>query len=316
MTQKYSYLSFHNLTPEQMVLRVSVLSVVTALILIILKTVAVAESGSLAMLASLTDSALDLLASLITFFAVRFAKKPPDKEHPFGHGKAEAFSALIQAGLVFASAALILRDAWDHWRDPPIIEAGLLAMGVMIISLSLTLALIWAQSYALKASGSIAISADRSHYTADLAGNLVAMIGVGVASLGVACVDTLAGVIIALWLVWGAIKVLREAADHLMDRALEDTDIMRIQSAVMLDRLVLGVHNLKTRVSGPYVLIQMHMELDPDLSLARAHEIIIGAEKRVLAEFPNADILIHPDPKGFAEPHIDVFKRDRLNPTG
>jgi len=299
--------SFRGLSPQDMILRVSSLSVFVAITLIILKSLALSASGSVAILASLTDSGLDLLASLITFFAVRFARTPPDKEHPFGHGKAEAFSALFQAALVFASAALILQDAWTHLRNPEPVTGGAVSIAVMIASLILTTLLILAQNAALKASQSVAVSADRAHYASDLAGNGVALVGVGAGAAGVAHVDAIAGALIALWLLWGALKVLREAADSLMDKALSEEEEQRIIAAAMDAAEVLNIHRLRTRISGPHVLIQMHMALPSALSLVRAHEIIVSAENRILAEFPNADILIHPDPDGASEPHGGVF---------
>lgn len=306
-TRNFNPFSFSGLTPQEMILRVSALSVFVALTLIGLKTLALLASGSVAVLASLTDSGLDLLASLITFFAVRFARTPPDKEHPFGHGKAEAFSALFQAALVFSSAALILRDAWDHLRAPEPVSGGLLSVAVMIVSLVLTGLLIAAQNAALKASQSVAVSADRAHYLTDIAGNSIALVGVGAGALGVPHIDAIAGGAIALWLLWGALHVLKDAADSLMDRALTDEAQARIHDLASDDPEVLNIHRLRTRISGPHVLIQMHMALRPDLTLVRAHEIIVSAEKRILSAYPNADILIHPDPDGASEPHGGIF---------
>jgi cation diffusion facilitator family transporter len=283
------------------------LSVTVATILVVLKAFVLIMSGSLSILASLTDSGLDLVASLITFFAVRYAKTPPDKEHPFGHGKAEAFSALFQAGLVFASGALILQDCISHFLHPePVRESGW-AVAVLIVSLILTFGLVAVQTRVLKAENSVAVSADRMHYLTDIVTNIVALIGVGVAALGFGLADTIAGVIMALWFLWGAVSVLREAADHLMDRAMDDGDIARIRELVMDDGLVLGIHQIRTRMAGPYVLIQMHVELDPHLNLVEAHRIIIAAENRLIEAFPNADIIIHPDPQGMAEAHGGVF---------
>ncbi|MFT4091916.1 MAG: cation diffusion facilitator family transporter, partial [Asticcacaulis sp.] len=209
-------LSFKNLTPDEMVLRVSGLSLLTALILIVLKSVAVVASGSMALLASLADSGLDLMASFITFLAIRFARRPPDSNHPFGHGKAEAFSALFQAGLVFFSAALILREGFVRLSEPQVITSGGLAIVVMIVSILLTGALVTVQGIAAKASGSVAIQADRAHYMVDLLSNGVALMGIIAAVAGFGFVDALAGLVIGLWLVWGAIGVLRQASDHLM----------------------------------------------------------------------------------------------------
>jgi ferrous-iron efflux pump FieF len=287
---------------------VALLSVATATVLIIVKAIAWRASDSVAILASLSDSALDLVASLITLYAVRYAAVPPDAEHRFGHGKAEAFSSLLQGGLVFASGALIGREAFHAFFNPRPIEHGLAGVIVMIVSIVLTLGLITAQSRVLKASGSIAIAGDRAHYAADLGSNAVALAGVAAASwLGLTWVDAAAGLVVALWLIWGAIGVFREASDQLLDRELPEADRERIVALATADPRLLGVHQLRTRASGPYIHMQMHADLASDISLAEAHAIIVAAENRLLEAFPSADIIIHPDPRGLAEKHGGVF---------
>lgn len=303
-------MSVSALTPETQALtrRVTALSVGVAAILIVVKTGAWLASGSVAMLASLADSGLDLIASLITFFAVRYAAVPPDAEHRFGHGKAEAFSSLMQGGLVFASGALIGQEAIRAMLNPRPVDHGLVAMAVMLVSIALTLALILAQSKVLKATGSIAVSGDRAHYAADLGSNAVALVGIGAASfLGLFWIDAAAGLIVALWLIWGAIGVFREAADQLMDHELPDAERARIVALATEDPRVLGVHQLRTRASGPYVHMQMHADLAAGITLREAHAIMVEAENRLLLAFPAADILIHPDPRGEAEPHGGLF---------
>lgn len=288
--------------------RVALLSVATASVLIVVKAIAWVASGSVAILASLSDSALDLVASLITVYAVRYAAEPPDAEHRFGHGKAEAFSSLMQGGLVFASGALIGREAINALLHPRPVEHGLAGVVVMLISIGLTLALITAQTRVVKASGSIAISGDRAHYAADLASNLVALVGVGAAAwLGLPWLDAAAGLVVALWLIWGAIGVFREASAQLMDQELPEEERTRIVQLATVDPRVLGVHQLRTRASGPYVHMQMHADLAADISLAEAHTIMVAAENRLLEAFPSADIIIHPDPRGLAEKHGGVF---------
>ena len=289
------------------VLLAAALSVSVAAILVVLKGAVMLMSGSLSILASLTDSGLDLVASLITFAAVRYAKTPPDKEHPFGHGKAEAFSALFQAALVFASGALILQTCVDHVLHPQVVRESGWAIAVLVLSLILTIGLVTVQTRVLRDETSVAVSADRMHYLTDLVTNVVALIGVGATALGFGLADTLAGFVMGGWFLWGAISVLREASDHLMDRAMSDDDVARIRDLVLSDGAVRGVHQIRTRLAGPYVLVQMHVELDPRLSLAEAHRIIISAETRLIEAFPNADIIIHPDPQGEAEPHSSVF---------
>jgi ferrous-iron efflux pump FieF len=293
--------------------RATLYSVATATVLIAAKLLAWRVSGSVALLSSLADSGLDLIASLITFFAVRYAVVAPDAEHAFGHGKAEAFASLVQAALVFASAALVGQEAIQRLLHPQPVEHGLVATVVMAGSVVLTALLVIAQTRILRRTGSIAVSGDRAHYFADLGGNLVGLIGVGVAAyvvvpgLDLSWADAAAGLVITAWLVWGAIGVFREASDQLMDKGLEPEAIEQIRRLAGDDPRILGVHELRTRVSGPYLMVQLHMDLDPRLTLEEAHVIIVAAEARIHEAFPAADILIHPDPRGRAGPHGGPF---------
>lgn len=301
----------HGLSPAEtaaLTRRVTLLSVATAAVLVTLKAGVWLMSGSMALLASAADSGLDLVASLVTFFAVRYAVAPPDAEHRFGHGKAEAFASLVQAGLVFASAALIAREAVGDLLDPRPLRAEGWAVAVMIVSTALTMVLITAQTRVLRKTSSVAVSGDRAHYASDLASNIIALIGIGASAwLGVNGLDAAAAIVIAALLLWGAVGVFREAANQLMDHELPDEQRTRIVDLVSQDRRLTGVHQLRTRASGPYVHMQMHVDLDPDLTLEAAHEVIVAAEKRLLEVFPHADIIIHADPRGRAEPHGGAF---------
>ena len=305
----------HGLSPAQttaLTRRVTLYSVSVAAVLVTLKLAAWLASGSVAMLASMADSGLDLLASLTTFWAVRFAATPPDAEHRFGHGKAEGFASLVQAGLVFASAALIGREAIGDLLHPHPIAEGGWAVAVMGVSIVLTGLLIAAQNRVLKQTSSVAVSGDRAHYAADLASNGIALAGIAVAAwLGVGGLDAAAALAIAAILLWGAIGVFREAGGQLMDHELPDEVRARIVDLMTQDRRLTDVHQLRTRASGPYVHIQMHVDLDPELTLEAAHQVIVAAENRVLDAFPSADIIIHADPRGRAEPHGGAFAEIR-----
>jgi cation diffusion facilitator family transporter len=289
--------------------RVTLYSVITALILIGLKAASWRTSGSVAILASLADSSLDLIAALATFYAVRYAAEPPDAEHRFGHGKAESFASLLQAALVVASGALVAREAIVRLLDPRPVASGGWAVGVMLISIGLTALLVSAQGRALKSQGSVAVSSDRIHYVLDLLSNVVALVGVaGAAFLEIDWLDGAAGLVVAAGFLWGAIRVFREAAGQLMDVSLPPEAHAQIVALVTADPAITGVHQLRTRVSGPYVLMQMHADLDPGLTLEDAHKIVVGAERRILEAFPAADIIIHADPRGRAEPHGGAFQ--------
>lgn len=282
----------------------ALLSTGVALLLVVLKSGAWLLSGSIAMLSSLADSGLDLAASLVTFMAVRYAATPPDSKHRFGHGKAEAFAGIFQAGLVAVSAVLIVAEAVSHLVNPVPIGAGGLNLIVMAISIAATGFLVSAQTRAIRKTGSVATKGDRIHYFSDLAANVATMAGIAAASfLGWAWADPATGILIAIWLAIGARQVAKAAADHLMDREMPEQDRERIRTLALDDPRLRGMHDLRTRFAGPYIHIQFHAVLDPNLTLETAHEIIVAAEARIRSEFPAADVIIHPDPQDRSQPH-------------
>jgi len=279
--------------------RITRLSVGVAVALIALKAFALGASGSVSILASLTDSSLDLIASLATFYAVRWAAAPPDAEHRYGHGKGEAMAALVQAGLIFASAVFIGWEALQRIVDPHPVAAGAWAVAVMIVSIGLTAGLVWLQGKALKATGSLAVAGDRSHYAADLAANGVVLIGVvSGAWLRAPGLDAAAGLVVAIWLFWGAFGLLKDASDHLLDRSAGEAEQQAVTAAVLADPRITGVHALRTRMAGSTLMAQMHVDMDPHLTLEAAHAIVEAAEARIRAVVPDSDILIHADPAG------------------
>lgn len=290
--------------PHSATRAVTRLSVGVAIVLIALKAFALGASGSVSILASLADSALDLAASLATFYAVRWTAAPPDEDHRYGRGKGEALAALVQSGLVFGSSLFIGWEAVQRLFDPRPVTAGPWAVAVVLASIALTGWLVWMQGRALRKSGSLAVQADRAHYASDLAANVVVLIGVIAGTfLAAPGLDAAAGLVVAVWLFWGAVGLLKGATHHLLDRAAPDTDRMAITTTVLSDPRISGVHQLRTRLSGSVMMIQMHVDLDPGLSLVAAHDIVVEAENRLLAIWPHADILIHPDPRGRTRPH-------------
>lgn len=283
------------------------LSVAIASILIVLKLWAWIASGSVSVLASLADSGLDLAASLVTLGAVAYAAAPPDDEHRYGHGKAEGFAALMQAGLVGASAALIAREAFDRFVDPRPVLEGTIPVLVMVISILLTGVLIYFQTRALKQTGSVATAGDRAHYAADMGANVAVIFGVvGASYLKIPLIDPIIGLGVAVWLAFGALDVAKDAFDQLMDKELSDDARERIIELAQGAEKKWKVHDLRTRAAGPIIHIQFHLDLPNIATLAEAHDIMVECEKRILSEFPGADILIHPDPQN-AEPHGAPF---------
>ena len=297
--------------------RVTWLSVATALILTALKAGVWLATGSVSILASLADSGLDFIAAVGSFAAVRYAVAPPDAEHRFGHGKAEAFASLVQAGLVFASAALVGQEAIVRLLHPQPIQREGWAIGAMAVSMGLTGLLVTAQTRVLRQARSVAVTGDRAHYLADLASNVVALIAIAASALlGLGGVDALGGLAVAALLLWGAVSVFRQASNELMDRELPDEARAKIIALMTEDPRLTDVHQLRTRASGPTIHIQMHADLDPALTLELANEVVVAAERRVLEAFPSADIIIHADPRGRAEPHGGAFAEKQAAAKG
>lgn len=282
----------------------TVLSVSVASILVIAKLWGWWASGSIALLASFFDSLLDLAASITAFLAVRYAARPADNEHRFGHGKAEAFSSLLQAVLVAASATFLFVEGTRRLIDPQPVEAGGWALGVMALSLVLTLFLVRMQTLVIRRTGSIAVTGDRAHYTADILSNLAVMGGIALAVFaGFDWADPVLALFVGFLLARSAYGLGRDSVNQLLDRELPDTTRAHIEALLTDDPRVLGIHELRTRAAGPLIHIQVHMDLEPYQSLKDAHEVVVDAENRVLKHYPAADLLIHSDPYGYGEAH-------------
>ena len=284
--------------PHAITRRITAISLVAALIMVLMKSYALGASGSVSVLASLADSGFDMLGSLFTFFAVRMAAAAPDDKHRYGHGKIEGIAALVQSGIVLASAAFIGFQAVGRIINPQPVSQGPQAIAIIAFTMAMTIWLVWMQTRAVKATGSLAVKGDRAHYTADLAANAVVLIGlVSGAILNAPGLDAIAGLIVAVWLTWGAISLMRSSADHLLDASAPEEDHTRIVGLVLSDPNISNVHQLRARLAGQVMMIQMHVDLDPDLSLLAAHDIVAAAEKRIMNSYPMVDVIIHPDPR-------------------
>lgn len=282
-------------------------AVASALLLIGVKTWAYLHTGSVALLSSLADSALDLLASALNLVAVRFALTPADDLHRFGHGKAEPLSGLAQAAFVAGSAVLIIVQAISRLHDPaPVTEAGL-GIGVTVFSIAVTLGLVLLQRYVIARTASVAIGADALHYTGDLLLNASVIAALVLASMpGFGWADPVFGIAISVFILVNAVRIAVHSVDALMDRELPAEERARIKVIALQHPKVRRVHELRTRSSGVQKHIQMHIVLDPDLKLLDAHRICDDVEKALEAEFPGVDIIIHEDPDGIAEYHPRV----------
>ena len=281
-------------------------SVTVAVTLIVAKLVIWDMSDSVALLSSLIDSSLDVMASLISLFAVRQALLPADKEHRFGHGKAESLAALGQSLFVGGSAVFLAFEAGGRVLRPQEIDNGIAAISVMVLSLVMTLVLVQFQRFVIKETGSVAIAADSLHYSADLLVNGGIIIGlIAVTAFGWTLADPIVALAVVLYLIVTAWRISLRAMDMLMDRELDDSAREEIRSIILSHPEVKSMHDLRTRSAGVHSFIQLHLELDGDLSLSEAHRIADEVEKLVSAKFENAEILIHQDPEGLDEDRPD-----------
>ena len=277
----------------------TIASVLTAFVMVVMKAVAFVLTGSTAMLGSLLDSILDMSASVVNLFAVRYSLTDADEEHRFGHGKADSLGALAQAGLIAGSSVYLGIESIAQLRSPDPVEASNIGIIVMAISIGLTLGLVMFQRFVVARSGSVAISADLLHYSGDLAMNAGVILALVLSShFGLHVADPVIGLLIALWLLRGAVKIAFSAFDQLMDRELPEDERTRIQAAALAIDDVLAVHDLRTRQSGLDTFVQLHVELDGGISLYRAHVIADMVEMEVQDIHPGADVFVHLDPAG------------------
>lgn len=274
-------------------------AVLVALILIATKAWAFWKTGSVALMGSMVDSALDFMASLVNLFAIRTALTPPDAEHRFGHGKAEAIAGLFQTSLIFASALFLVWSSGLRILNPVPLEQTELGVAVSILAIFLTFGLVVFQKRVIAKTGSLAITADRLHYVGDLLLNSAVIAALLMSTMGgFYAADGFFGIGIAIYIAWNAWAIARQSIDMLMDREFSEQEREEIFNLVLGNKDVKGMHDLKTRRSGPTSFIQMHIELDPKINLKDAHAIADEVEATVGEGFPNAEIIIHTDPLG------------------
>jgi ferrous-iron efflux pump FieF len=279
-------------------------SVATAVLLIVAKSAAWLNTGSVSLLASLIDSLMDAAASAINLVAVRLALQPADEEHRFGHGKAESLAGLAQAAFICGSALLLLSEAIDRIIHPRLLEDVSLGVSVMVLSIVATIVLLGIQRYTIRETGSVAIKADSLHYFTDLLTNLSVIAALFLAASGWSMADAIFGLAIGAYILYSAIHIARESVQHLMDRELPEDVQKRIASIVLEHPEVHAVHDLRTRQSGQTRFIQLHIEMDGKITLARAHEIGDEVMLRLREAMPDADIMIHQDPEDDSSPHV------------
>ena len=281
----------------------SVASVVTAGILIVAKTIAWYITGSVSLLASMVDSVMDSAASLINLFAVRYSLQPADEEHRFGHGKAEPLAGLAQAAFISGSALFLVFHAVDRLRRAHVLEQVAIGQNVMWLAIVLTLVLLAIQRYVIRKTDSTAIRADSLHYMTDLLTNVSVLVALYLATLGWLWADSVFAIVIAGYIFYSAFRIGHDAFQQLMDRELPIDVLEKIDALAMAHPEVTGTHHTRTRQSGQTRFVQMHPELNEEMSLKRAHEIADGIEQEIMEFLPGAEVIIHQDPVDDSDKH-------------
>lgn len=284
--------------------RITALAVIVGLALTIAKVFLWQHSHSVGVMASLVHSGLDMFGAMSSFIAVRYAARRPDGKYRFGRGKAESFSAVFQVCLIVFAAFHLLEEVIERLSEHSHIENTGFAIFSMSVFIIITIWLIIAQSWAIRATGSIAVRGDRAHYTADLFANLFVIIGLILATFtSWVWADAVVGGIMALWLFYTAYRVGSLAWAQLMDMELNEDERKLIKRIAMSDPRIRAINELRTRASGPHIHIQMRLDMDEHLSLSDAHDIVLQCEQRLMADFQAADIVIHPHPAGCKHTH-------------
>jgi ferrous-iron efflux pump FieF len=279
--------------------RAAMASIAMAITLIALKSYAAFETSSMAMLGSLADSGLDLVASLVVLLGVKIAAQPADYDHRFGHGKAEALASLVQVTLISLSAVFIGFRAVQRLLAGAETANAELGIGVSIVAMILTVALITYQRHVVKLTGSLAIGTDRLHYSSDLLLNGSVIVALALDQFArFKGADAVFGVLIAAWLMWGAWRASSHALDQLMDKEWPDELRDRFLAAAKEYPELQGLHDLRTRSSGTYQFAQFHVWVPPHWTVQEAHDRLDRVEEELLRRFPGTEILIHVDPEG------------------
>ena len=277
-------------------------SISVALFLGAIKGWAAWATGSTAMLGSLADTLLDLIASMATLAGVWVAAQPDDDEHRFGHGKAEALAARFQGVLISISALGLALRAIAQLIGSTRTTAAQDGIVVSLIALVTTLALLAWQRHVIRRTGSLAIETDHVHYQSDLLLNLAVIAALALDQYaGIDKADPLFGLVIALWLGWGAWRASTRAIEQLMDREWADDKKEQFIEVLGRHPELRGVHDLRTRTSGNRDFVQFHVWVDPAMTVLQAHTVMDEIEAKLHAEFPDIEILIHPDPEGLVD---------------
>lgn len=283
-------------------IRAALASVAMASVLLVAKGWAAWATDSTAMLGSLADTALDLVASLVTLAGVRIAAIPADHDHRFGHGKAEALVALAQVVLISVSAVGIGWRAIGRLLEQAPTENAELGVGVSLVAMAATALLLAYQKRVISRTGSVAIQTDNLHYKSDFVLNGAVIVALALDQwLRVGGADAVFGIAIALWLLWGAWRAAGESVNQLMDAEWPLAKREEFLGACGEYPELKGIHDVRTRTAGAHDFIQFHVWVPEEWTVREAHDILDPIEEKLQARFPGTEILMHLDPEGHTD---------------
>ncbi len=290
----------------KLVKRAANLAIVIACLLIVIKMFAWWKTGSISILAAVTDSVVDLLASITNILVLRFALLPADENHTFGHGKAESLAAIAQSAFIGGSAVFLVLQGIHKLTYPHFIEGSEIGIIVSLISMVFTAGLVWYQKRVVALTKSPAIAADSLHYQTDLLMNAAILVAMLLNLYGFVYADAIFAIGIALYIGLNALKMFWEAVQVLLDKALPQEEIDQIIELAAKHECIIGIHDLLTRQVGAVRFIQLHLELADNLTLIEAHDITDSLEQKILAIFPRSEIIIHQEPTSIVQQELKL----------
>ncbi|QJC36364.1 cation diffusion facilitator family transporter [Enterobacteriaceae endosymbiont of Donacia simplex] len=272
------------------------LAILLSLTLLTLKLLAWWQTKSISMLAACVDSLVDITSSSINLLIIYYSLQPADVEHTFGHGKAEALSALTQSIFICITAIFLFLNSLKYISHPTKIYYPVIGILVIIISFFLTLILVLFQKKVIAKTNSQATHADMMHYESDILINSAILLALILNYFNIKQADSLIALIISIFIFYNAFKVGYKAIQSLLDRSLPENEKKIIIDLITSWPKVKGAHQLKTRQSGPTRFIQLHLVLEDNLPLLESHSIAKKIENALNKKFPYSDIIIHQDP--------------------
>ncbi len=303
-----------SLSDEKLKVLAAESGIVLAVILGIIKGITALYTGSLSILSSMIDSLADAFSSVISLIAVKFSALPPSDSHRYGYGKAEALSAFLQAAFIIGSGVFVLYDGVRRFIKPEYITETTIGLAVMIFSIIATMVVISFQKYVARKTKSLALEAESQHYVVDILTNSAIIVSlIFLKYFDWQWLDIVTACAISVYLIWSAVILALKALDDITDREADDNTKKLITQALSETKGVLGYHDLRSRVSGARTFVEIHLELDGNLTLLEAHKISDEVEKKITEKLPQIQIIIHQDPHGLKENRLDYRLKGRCD---